>query len=681
MKAPTALIFATLLAASGSPAGAREADTAGAAIDRVKAKILPALVRIEVLMEDGKGGRMVKSRGFGSGAIITPQGHVLTNHHVAGRGTRFRCTLATREEIPAKLVGTDVLSDLCVIQLDLAARRDPEAPVPVAEFGDSSTLKVGDQVFALGSPAALSQSVTLGIVANTAMIAPKLMGGGFMLDGERVGELVRWIGHDAVIFGGNSGGPLVDSEGLIIGINEVGIGSLGGAIPGDLAQAVARELIESGSVTRGWIGLEIQPLLRAMKDRSGALVASVFPGSPADRAGVRPGDFIHSFGGEAIPDSRSPEDLPVFNALVLNSKPGTSVELAGERDGEPMRWAVDVIARSPTRGFEREYVRWGITARELTPMSAIEMKRPDDRGVQVHTLRAGGPAAQAKPPLRPNDIITAIGGEEIGSLADLEAFNASLPEEMDEPRATLVEFERGLAREKLVTLVKVGSEPRPQDPLTADRGWLGASFQVVGSDLAAALGLETKNGVRITRLATGGPAAEAGLREGDVITKLDGRVLPVKRPEDLRIFTESLAARQPGTEVTLEVARGSGTLTVVAGLLARPQDEDDAAEWEDPHFEFTARDLTQATRDAARLPADLQAVRVVKVVPNGWASLAGLRGGDLILSIDGHGIADATELERVLKTLKKERSERTVFFVQRGARHAFYEVEPSWPQR
>ena len=507
--------------------------------------------------------------------------------------------------------------------------------MPVAEFGDSSALKVGDQVFALGSPAALSQSITKGIVANTAMISPKIMSGGFLLDGEKVGELVRWIGHDAVIFGGNSGGPLVDSEGRIIGINEVGIGSLGGAIPGNLARGVARELIEHGSVTRGWIGLEIQPLLRSMKGEAGALVASVFAGSPAEEAGIKPGDFIHRFGDNSLPDSRSPEDLPVFNALVLNSKPGSTIEMVGERDGEPMRWKIKVIERSPTRGFEKEYVQWGMTARELTPMSAIEMKRPDDRGVQIHTLRAGGPAAQAKPPLKANDIVTAIDGKEIHSLADLEAFNSSLPEDLAEPRATLVAFERGIAKEKLVTLVDVGPEPKPQDPLTADRGWLGASFQVVGSDLAEALGLKVKNGVRVTRLATGGPAAQAGMRDGDVITKLDGRVLPVKRPEDLRIFSESLAAREPGTEVKLEVARGGEVLELVAKLIARPQDEDDAAEWEDPHFEFTARDLTQSTRDATKLSADIEAIRVVKVVANGWASLAGLKAGDLILSIDG----------------------------------------------
>ena len=131
----------------------------------------------------------------------------------------------------------------------------------MAKFGDSSALEVGDTVLAMGSPAGLSQSVTQGIVANTEMIAP---GGAMRLDGESVGELVRWIGHDAVIFPGNSGGPLVNLKGEIIGVNEVGIGSLGGAIPSNLARKVADELIAKGHVERSWIGLVAQPLLKSI---------------------------------------------------------------------------------------------------------------------------------------------------------------------------------------------------------------------------------------------------------------------------------------------------------------------------------------------------------------------------------------------------------------------------------
>jgi serine protease Do len=257
-------------------------------------KVFPALVRIHVVTEEGSEGRMRKSRGSGSGAIISPEGHVITNHHVAGRGTRFVCTLSNHEEVDATLVGTDALSDLAVLKLDLDTRRSKGEPLGVAVFGDSDALKVGDVVFAMGSPGGLSQSVTRGIIANTAMIVPRHQIP-MRLDGESVGELVRWIGHDAIIFPGNSGGPLVNPAGEIVGINEVGIASLGGAIPSNLAKRVAAELIEKGQVTRSWIGIETQPLLRGAKDAKGAMVASVWKGSPAALAGIKPGDLITNY--------------------------------------------------------------------------------------------------------------------------------------------------------------------------------------------------------------------------------------------------------------------------------------------------------------------------------------------------------------------------------------------------
>jgi len=201
-------------------------EVLNADIQRAVDAVYPALVRIHVVFEEGQRGRMEKKRASGSGAIISEDGYLITNHHVAGRATRIVCRLSNREEVDAELIGTDPLSDIAVLKLDLSTRRDPTAPLGVARFGDSDKLQVGDVVLAMGSPAGVSQSVTKGIVANTEMISP---GGGMRLDGENVGELVRWIGHDAVIYGGNSGGPLVNLAGEIVGVNEVGIGSLGGA--------------------------------------------------------------------------------------------------------------------------------------------------------------------------------------------------------------------------------------------------------------------------------------------------------------------------------------------------------------------------------------------------------------------------------------------------------------------
>ena len=189
---------------------------------------------------------------------------MLTNHHVAGRTRSITCTLANREEVPADLVGTDPLSDLAVLKL----RPAKPAVYPAAVFGDSSKLRVGDPVLALGSPLALSQSVTMGIVSNTEMILPGMFWpfNRMTLDGEDVGSIVRWIGHDAPIFGGNSGGPLVNLAGEVVGVNEISLG-LAGAIPADLAREVSAALIREGRVRRSWIGLDVQPRLK--NDRLG----------------------------------------------------------------------------------------------------------------------------------------------------------------------------------------------------------------------------------------------------------------------------------------------------------------------------------------------------------------------------------------------------------------------------
>ena len=202
----TLATVASVIVAADAIAGQRALSDP--AIAAALSKISPSLVRIHVVTYDYEEGREIKREAAGSGTIISTEGHVLTNHHVAGRTRTLMCTLADREEIPADLVGTDPLSDIAVIKL----RPPKPRSFPVARFGDVSRLKVGDPVMALGSPLALSQSVTMGIVSNTEMIMPGLFWpfNRMTLEGEDVGSIVRWIGHDAAIYGGNSGGPLVN---------------------------------------------------------------------------------------------------------------------------------------------------------------------------------------------------------------------------------------------------------------------------------------------------------------------------------------------------------------------------------------------------------------------------------------------------------------------------------------
>ena len=193
----TAVASLILLLPVAAGNGAKDASPSAlrAQIDVANEKVRRALVRIRVVSTEFREGREVKMQAVSSGVIITKDGYLVTNHHVAGHAARMFCTLWNREEIEAELIGTDPLTDISVLKLK---PQKPRQFTP-ASFGDSSALRVGDSVLAMGSPMALSQSVTLGIISNTEMVLPRFWGesGRFQLDGEDVGSLVRWIGHDA----------------------------------------------------------------------------------------------------------------------------------------------------------------------------------------------------------------------------------------------------------------------------------------------------------------------------------------------------------------------------------------------------------------------------------------------------------------------------------------------------
>ncbi len=668
-----AAISATLLG-PGLPLPRARAEE-NTAISKAMSAVFPALVRINVVMEAGDDGRMKKQRGSGSGTIISPDGYVLTNHHVAGRGTRFVCTLSNREEVDATLVGTDALADLAVIKLDLATRRNKSEPLPVATFGDSSKLKVGDVVFAMGSPGGLSQSVTRGIVANTELIAPRNMGG-LTLDGENVGELVRWIGHDAVIFGGNSGGPLVNTDGEIIGVNEVGIASLGGAIPSNLATLVTKELIAKGQVSRSWIGVEIQPLLRAMSGDKGALVASVLKDSPAEKAGLRAGDFITEYNGTPVPDCRAPEDLPVFNALVLNTPVGADITLKGVRAGQPQTWAMKTLLRDAPQAKEMELKNWGITARNETRLSALETHRPNTQGVLVDSVRDGGPAAEAKPGLRPGDVITKLNGVAVPDVPALAAQTEEFTKAATGPKPALVTYERG--RDEYITVVKIGPQPEEQKAKQAKKAWLGANVQVISPDLATALGGAVKKGVRVTGVAPESPAAKAGLKAGDLLLKLDGQVINASRPEDQEVLANLVRAYDVGAAIEFDALRDGAPVKLTATLGDRPKDDVEIPQFKDERFEFDARDLSESQRTAAHLDRAVQGVLINGVTSNGWAALAGLKSGDILITVDGESMPDITTLKKKLAQITEAKPRQTVFFVRRGIRSGYIEVEPRW---
>jgi serine protease Do len=649
------------------------------ATDRAIEKVYPALVRIYVVVDSPYSGRIRRQRGAGSGAIISPDGYVVTNHHVAGNASRIVVNLSNQEEIEADLVGTDPLSDIAVLKLHLDQRKDPNAPVPVATWGDSDAVKVGDTVLAMGSPAAVSQSITQGIVANTQLIVPKNMGGAFRLDGENVGSLVRWIAHDAVIFGGNSGGPLVNLNGDIIGINEIGLGSLGGAIPGNLARSVANEIIEKGHVDRSWTGITAQPRQRGGPDVKGVLVAGVVDPSPAKEAGLLAGDIITHFDGAAV-DCEIPEQLPLFNQQVLGTPIGRTVTVTIRRDDKTVDLQLTTIAREQMQSRGKEVKSWGMTARDLTRLMALVRKRDSQNGVLVQSLRPGGAAGEAKPAIQPSDVIVEVGGKPVNSLEQLRSRTAALTKGKAEDELTpiLVAYERGTAR--LLTVVKVGREEPEAKPALARKPWPACETQVLTTDLAEALGIAGTKGVRVTNIFAGRAAERAGLKVGDLIIKLDGETIDASHRKDAALFATLLRQRRVGQNVDLTVLRDGKEIKVPMKLEAPPKTSERMKSWEDLELEFSARNLAFLDRHDNRLEESVTGVYINKVESGGVAALAGLRVKDILLKVQGKPVSKVSELEAIMTELRKEQPRRISFFVRNGIFTRFLEIEPDWDE-
>lgn len=673
-RAALLLLCALLLPAlsSGQGVAGEVPDELKESIDDAVAKVKPTLVRIHVVSTQHYGGREVKYESSGSGAIITTEGHVVTNHHVAGHATRLFCTLADKEEVEATLVGRDPLTDIAVIQLE----KDGSRQYPVAEWGDSAQVNVGDYVLAMGSPMSLSQSVTLGIVSNTELVMPEWFGrwGRIEQDGEDVGSLVRWIGHDAQIYGGNSGGPLVNMRGQIVGINEISIG-LGGAIPGNLARSVAEQIIATGEVKRAWLGIMVQPQLKFAQADDGVLVASVMAQSPAADAGLKPGDLLLKVGERPV-NVRFMEQLPEFNQLIAELPLGEPVELVFRRNGEEQTVTVTPSQREEVSPPEHEVKEWGITGRNLSFVLAKEMKRENTDGVLVTSVRPGGGAGDAKPEIVANDVILEVGGKPVKNVAELVAATEAIVAGAEEPVPTLVEYER--KTERLMTIVDVGVKDIEDPGLEVKKAWLPAQTQVITRDIAEHLQKPDMKGFRVTQVYSGSTAEQAGLQVGDYIVAVDDEPLTASAPEDYEQLSEIIRQYKIGSEAVLNVVRDGQELDIAVTLERAPEATREMKKYRDEDFEFTARNVTFFDKAKEKWEEDQVGVLVEEVEPGSWAALGMLEAGDLILQVDGTPIASVEVLEAKMEEIGEAKPKSVVFKVLRDIYTRYLEFEPNW---
>jgi len=274
-----------------------------------------------------------KESSLGSGVIVSTEGYILTNHHVVEQADEIEIALSDGRRAPARVVGADPETDLAVLKSELK-------DVPSIAFGTADGLKVGDVVLAIGNPFGVGQTVTMGIVSA---LGRTHLG---------INTFENFIQTDAAINPGNSGGALVDASGNLIGINTAiysrsgGSQGIGFAIPESVAKQVLQQIVSNGTVTRGWIGVEAQDLSKeladsfGLKSSSGALIAGVLRGGPAEKSGVKPGDILKEVEGKSV------ADVAGMLNLVAALKPGASATLSLLRNQNPLTVQV-LVAKRP----------------------------------------------------------------------------------------------------------------------------------------------------------------------------------------------------------------------------------------------------------------------------------------------------------------------------------------------
>jgi serine protease Do len=489
------------------------------------------------------------------------------------------------------------------------------------------------------------------------------------LDGEDVGSLVRWIGHDAPIFGGNSGGPLVNMAGEIVGVNEISLG-LAGAIPADIARSVAEAIIRDGRVKRSWIGLDVQPLLRSSRTDRGALVSGTIEGSPARSAGFQAGDVLIRIAGKPV-TVRFPEEIPPFNQGIMGLPLGQPVDAVVLRNGEERSLRVTPVERESVESRTHEVSLVGITASNLTGWSAKELRRSSRDGVRVRNVRPGGAAAEAKPELRDDDVIVELDGKPVANVSALEDYVRRITSGKDEPVPVLAAFDRG--RERMLTVLDVG-QPALEDPgLEARKAWVPVAVQVLTSPLARKLGMEDRTGVRVTRV-IGSSASGAGLKVGDIITAVDGEPVQASQPSDVDLFATMIRQYKIGSSVRLTLIREGREMPLSVVLEPAPRLAREMKKYEDARFEFRVRDVTPGERTDGRWPEGQSGVLVEAVREGGWAALAHLADGDLLMEIEGEATPDVESVQRKMASIP-DTATTVVLKVRRGIRTLFVELQ------
>ena len=358
-----------------------------------------------------RGPQQQKEMGLGSGVIVSPDGYILTNNHVIDKATDIKVILQDKRQLPGKLVGTDPKTDIAVVKIAATG-------LPTLTLGDSSKLEVGDYAFAIGNPFGVGETATMGIISATGR------------NGLEIEDYEDFIQTDAAINPGNSGGALLNSQGIVIGINTAilsggsgGNQGIGFAIPINMAKYVMDQILKHGKVVRGYIGVGIQEvtpdLAKAFNvtPEQGALVANVEPNSPGAKAGLQRGDVIEEINGEPVKGSND------LRLKVATMAPGTTVHLKVNRSGQTRDVTLS-LGESPSGKPGKN----GPGAAEASPMRGVQVDELTDdirqqlglnsdvKGVVVTEVADDAPAADAG--LQRGDVIEQVNRHPVNSVSD-----------------------------------------------------------------------------------------------------------------------------------------------------------------------------------------------------------------------------------------------------------------------
>ena len=371
--------------------------------------------------------RRFEQKSLGSGFIISEDGYIFTNNHVVEKADEILVKLSDEKEYKAKVVGTDPNIDIALLKIE------PKGHLPAVTIGDSSILRVGDWVIAIGNPFGLNQTVTAGIVSAKGRVIG-------------AGPYDNFIQTDASINPGNSGGPLFNLEGEVVGINTAIVAQgqgIGFAIPVNMAKDVLNDLKTKGKVVRGWLGISIQDISEDiaknlnLKTREGALVADVFEGDPADKTGIKTGDVIISIDGEKIKDTHD------LLQKIARMRVGQETKILALRNGKEMTFSVKVSERPDqerlvARGTTSEYI--GMAVQEITPEIARHFGLRSAEGVIVISVTKDSPAGRAG--IEEEDIILQVNRTRIRNLKE---YNSVMTKAADRESVLLL-IKRGNAQ-------------------------------------------------------------------------------------------------------------------------------------------------------------------------------------------------------------------------------------------